>query len=278
MRQYLDLLRDVRTNGVLKPTRAKLLSTGDHVSALSVFGRQMRFDLRDGFPLATTKFVNFDAIVHELIWFLRGETSLKYLHYNNVHIWDEWQSDEGHVLFSYPQTWRAFGDLGESYKVDQIAGLVDDINDVVADPQSRLGRRLILTSWNPLTVEYASLPACHVMSQFSVTNGRLSCMMTQRSGDAFLGIPFNIASYSLLTYVLAHITGLEVGEFVHSIGDAHIYLNHIDQVDEQLKRDPLPSPALFIRQGLTEIDDLQFNDVILSGYTSHGRLKAEVAV
>lgn len=277
MKQYLDLLRDVRTNGVLKPTRAKLLSTGEHISALSVFGRQMRFDLREGFPLVTTKFTSFDAIAHELIWFLSGSTNVKYLVDNKVNIWNQWCDGRGELGPVYGSQWRSWKS-NDGRSIDQIRRLVDGIWHVKSNPESDEGRRLILSAWNVGDLPRMALPPCHLLAQFSVAEGRLSCMMTQRSADMALGVPFNIASYSLLTCILAHVTGLEVGEFIHSIGDAHLYCNHIELADEQLKRKPLPLPNLFIRKGLADIDDLEFNDIVLVGYKHRERLRGEVAV
>jgi thymidylate synthase len=277
MRQYLDLLKDVRANGVLKSTRAKLLSTGKTVDALSVFGRQMRFDLRQGFPLVTTKFTSFDAIVHELIWFLSGLTNIKYLVDNGVNIWNQWCDSRGELGPVYGAQWRSWKS-NDGRSIDQIRRLVDGIWHVKSNPESSEGRRLILSAWNVGDLPKMALPPCHMLAQFNVTDGRLSCMLTQRSCDLALGCPYNIASYSLLTCILAHTTGLEVGEFIHSIGDAHLYCNHLDLVDEQLKRKPFPLPNLFIRKGLTDIDDLKFDDIVLVGYKNHPKLRGEVAI
>jgi thymidylate synthase len=278
VKQYLDLLRDVRDNGVRKPTRAVLKSTGKPVDAISVFGRQMRFDLAKGFPLATTKSVSFDAIVHELIWFLRGDTNIKYLRDRGVNIWNDWSDENGDVAFSYPECWRSFGDVAGYTRVDQIANLVKWIKDVRDNPRSPYARRLVLSAWNPLTVEYAALPPCHVMAIFNVTGDKLSCMLTQRSADCVLGVPYNIASYSLLTHILAYNAELLPGEFIHSIADAHVYSNHLDVVDEQLSRDPFPLPKLSIRWGIDSIDSIERSDFRLVDYKHHGRLKAEVAI
>lgn len=278
MKQYLDLLRDVVDNGVRKPTRAILKSTGEHVDAISVFGRQLRFDLNEGFPLVTTKAVSFDAIAHELVWFLRGDTNIRYLQENGVHIWDAWANKNGDVDHSYPECWRAFGDVGGYTAVDQIGSLVRDINLTIDDPHAQVARRLVLNAWNPLTVAHAALPPCHVMAIFNVTDGRLSCMMVQRSADCFLGVPYNIASYSLLTHVLAQVCGLGIGEFVHSIADCHVYGNHLDQTYEQISRKPMTLPELWINPELKDINDLRREDVDLIGYYHWPRLKGEVAI
>lgn len=277
MKQYLDLLRDVRENGTRKPTRAVLKSTGEKIDALSVFGRQMRFNLADGFPLVTTKRVNFNAIVHELIWFLSGSTNIEYLTDNGVHIWDAWADKHGDVGPIYPAQWRDWrGSHNESH--DQIARVIDGIESTVANPSSFEARRLIVSSWNIGELKDMALPPCHVLFQFDVTDGRLSCHLYQRSADFFLGVPFNIASYALLTHMIARITNLKVGDLIISFGDAHIYCNHLDQVDEQLTRDPLPLPNLAISPSLADIDDIQFSDISLENYKSHPALRGEVAV
>ena len=277
MKQYLDLLRDVRDNGVRKPTRAKLKSTGEHIDALSVFGRQVRYDLSEGFPLVTTKRVNFGHIVHELLWFLSGDTNIKYLNDNGVHIWDEWADENGDLGPVYGFMWREWPPYG-FYAVDQIARVIYDIKSVRKDPLRSAARRLIVSAWNPALVEKMALPPCHTLFQFDVTEGRLSCQLYQRSADLFLGVPYNIASYALLTHLIAHVTGLEPGEFIHSIGDAHIYVNHLEQVGEQLQRDPLPLPVLEINPALEGIDLLDFGHISLIGYTPHPALRGEVAV
>jgi thymidylate synthase len=277
MKQYLDLLRHVRTYGVLKPTRAKLLSTGHKVDALSLFGSQIRFDLNQGFPAVTTKKLAFNAVAHELIWFLSGSTNLAYLKENNVKIWDEWATVEGELGPIYGKQWRSWeGPNGQT--VDQIAILLKGIEAVKCDPTASVGRRLIVTSWNPAQVEQMSLPACHTLFQFSLTDNRLSCQLYQRSGDLFLGVPFNIASYSLLTHLVAHVSGIGVGEFIHTFGDVHIYTNHLDQVDEQLSRKPLPLPRLVLDSSLKSLDHLDRGQIKLLDYAHHPALQAEVAV
>lgn len=277
MKQYLDLLRDVRTNGVLKPTRAVLRSTGKTVDVLSVFGRQMRFDLRDGFPLVTSKFTSFDAIAHELIWFLSGSTNVKYLVDNGVNIWNEWCDGNGELGPVYGAQWRSWKS-NDGRSIDQVRRLVDGIYHVKENPCSGEGRRLILSAWNVGDIPRMALPPCHFSSTFNVTNGKLSCSTKIRSNDLFLGAPFNIACYALLTHILAHTTGLGVGDLIYVIDDAHIYCNHLEQVDEQLAREPLPLPELRINQNLGDIDSVERRDLLLMGYKSLGRLKGEVAV
>ncbi|QEH33333.1 Thymidylate synthase [Aquisphaera giovannonii] len=277
MRPYLDLLRDVRRHGVRKPTRAVLRSTGEKIDALSVFGRQVRFDLAAGFPLVTTKKVAFNAIAHELIWFLRGSTNIAYLREHGVTIWDEWADEHGELGPVYGKQWRSWrGADGEV--VDQVARVVAGIRAVVEDPAASVGRRLIVSAWNPAEIEEMALPPCHTLFQFSVTEGRLSCQLYQRSADLFLGVPFNIASYALLTHLVAAVTGLEAGEFVHTFGDAHIYTNHLAQVDEQLSRDPLPLPRIEIDAGLRDLSAVSREQIRLVGYRSHAALRGEVAV
>ena len=277
MRQYLDLLRDVRKNGVRKPTRAILRSTGEKIDALSLFGRQIRFDLNEGFPLVTTKRVAINAIIHELIWFLRGSTNIRYLREHGVTIWDEWADDEGELGPVYGKQWRSWS-APDGTTIDQIDHLLKGIEAIRKDPTASVGRRLIVTAWNPAEVSRMALPPCHTLFQFDVTEGRLSCQLYQRSADLFLGVPFNIASYALLTHLVAHVTGLNVGEFVHTFGDAHIYTNHLEQVDEQLGREPFPLPGLEIDPGLRDLDAIERSQVALIGYRSHPPLRGEVAV
>jgi len=277
MRQYLDLLRDVRENGVRKPTRAVLLSTGEKVDALGVFGRQLRFDLAEGFPLVTTKKTAFNAIAHELIWFLRGSTNVAYLRENGVTIWDEWADESGELGPVYGKQWRSWA-APDGRTIDQIAGVVAGIRAVIADPTASVGRRLIVSAWNPAEVPEMALPPCHTLFQFSVAEGRLSCQLYQRSADLFLGVPFNIASYALLTCLAARVTGLEPGEFIHTFGDAHIYTNHLEQVDEQLGREPLPPPRLEIDPGVTDLATVERSQIRLVGYRSWPALRGEVAV
>lgn len=277
MRQYLDLLRHVLDRGVRKPTRAVLPSTGEKVDALSVFGYQMRFDLAAGFPAVTTKKLSFAAVVHELIWFLRGSTNVRYLRENNVTIWDEWADAAGEVGPIYGKQWRSWeGPGGE--RIDQIANVLAGIEAVKKDPAASVGRRLIVSAWNPADVPRMALPPCHALFQFSLTDGKLSCQLYQRSADLFLGVPFNIASYALLTHLVAHVSGVGVGEFVHTFGDVHIYVNHLDQVREQLSRAPYPPPRLRIDPSLKRLDAVERRHVELEGYRHHPGLRGEVAV
>jgi thymidylate synthase len=277
MRQYLDLLRDVRDHGVRKPTRAMLRSTGEKIDALSIFGRQIRFDLADGFPLVTTKKVPFGAIVHELIWFLSGATNIAYLKEHGITIWDDWADEHGELGPVYGKQWRSWsGPDGRT--IDQIAILLSGIKSVMADPTASIGRRLIVSAWNPADIAEMALPPCHTLFQFSVTERRLSCQLYQRSADLFLGVPFNIASYALLTHLVAQVTGLAPGEFVHTFGDAHIYSNHLEQVDEQLRREPLQLPRLELDTVITDLTRIDRNQVRLIGYRHHPALSGEVAV
>jgi thymidylate synthase len=277
MRQYLELLQHVLNRGVRKPTRAKLASTGRHVEALSIFGYQMRFDLELGFPAVTTKKLAWMPVVHELIWFLRGSTNIRYLQENKVTIWDEWADEDGELGPVYGKQWRSWpGPDGES--VDQIANLLRGIQSVRADPTASVGRRLIVSAWNPADVPSMALPPCHTLFQFSVTDDRLSCQLYQRSADLFLGVPFNIASYALLTHLVAQVSGLKVGEFVHTFGDAHIYENHLDQVREQLRREPLPLPRLELDPAIQSLDTARAEQIRLVNYRSHPSLRGEVAV
>jgi thymidylate synthase len=277
MGPYLDLLRDVRTLGVKKPTRAMLRSTGQKVEALSVFGRQIRFDLAQGFPLVTTKKVAFGAIVHELIWFLRGSTNIAYLREHGVTIWDEWAGEDGELGPVYGKQWRSW-QAPDGRSIDQIADLVAGIQAVKADPTASVGRRLIVSAWNPVEIADMAIPPCHTLFQMSVIEGRLSCQLYQRSADLFLGVPFNIASYALLTHLVAQVTGLAPGEFVHTFGDAHIYSNHLDQVDEQLRREPYPLPRIEIDPEVSDLSQVSRDHIRLIGYQSHPPLKGEVAV
>ena len=277
MRQYLDLLRDVRTHGVRKPTRAVLRSTGEKIEALSVFGRQIRFDLGQGFPLVTTKRLSFSTIVHELIWFLRGSTNIAYLKEHGVTIWDEWADAEGELGPVYGKQWRSWR-APDGQAIDQIANLVAGIKAVKADPAASVGRRLIVSAWNPADIADMALPPCHTLFQFNVTEGKLSCQLYQRSADLFLGVPFNIASYALLTVLVAHVTGLVAGEFIHTFGDAHIYANHLDQVDAQLEREPLPLPRLEIDPAVSDLARIKREQIRLVGYRFHPALAGEVAV
>ncbi|MEZ6141060.1 MAG: thymidylate synthase [Zavarzinella sp.] len=277
MDAYLNLLREVRHHGVVKEQRAVLRSDDTRPTVRSIFGRQIRFDLQAGFPLVTTKKMPWKAIVHELIWFLRGETNIAYLQQNRCTIWDEWADAEGNLGPVYGKQWRHWeGPAGE---VDQIADLIRNIEKVKANPNASEARRLIVTAWNPADMPDPKVPTgCHTMVQFNVTENRLSAQLYQRSADLFLGVPFNIASYALLVHIIAKLTHLEVGDFIHTFGDAHIYSNHLDAVDDQLTRPPLPLPQLQIIQQLTSIDHLQADWFVLENYQSHPPLRGEVAV
>jgi thymidylate synthase len=264
MRQYLDLMRDVLDHGVRKTDRT---GTG----TLSVFGRQMRFDLGEGFPLVTTKKLHLKSIVHELIWFLSGDTNIRYLKANGVTIWDEWADENGDLGPVYGAEWRSWP-AGNGETIDQIKQVVDGIK---RNPDSR---RLIVTAWNPADVDKQALPPCHCMFQFYVANGKLSCQMYQRSADIFLGVPFNIASYALLTMMMAQVTGLKPGEFVHTLGDAHLYSNHLEQARLQLSRSPKALPKMRINPEVRSIFDFVYEDFVLEGYEPHPHIKAAVAV
>ncbi|MDD6364881.1 MAG: thymidylate synthase [Bacteroidales bacterium] len=264
MRQYLDLLRDVRENGVIKSDR-----TG--VGTRSVFGRQIRFDLGEGFPLLTTKKVFLKGIIHELLWFLKGDTNIKYLVDNGVHIWDEWADENGNLGSVYGKQWRSW-ETTDGRCVDQISDLIDLIRN---HPDSR---RMLVCAWNPGEVDRMALPPCHCLFQFYVAEGKLSCQLYQRSADIFLGVPFNIASYALLTMMLAQECGLEPGEFVHTFGDLHLYLNHTEQADLQLSREPRPLPRMVLNPEVRSVFDFKYEDFRLEGYDPHPAIKAPVAV
>jgi thymidylate synthase len=264
MQQYLDLMRRVRTEGVRKTDRT---GTG----TLSVFGYQMRFDLAHGFPLVTTKKVHLKSIIHELIWFLAGDTNTKYLNVNGVSIWDEWADDDGDLGPVYGQQWRSWA-APDGRSIDQIAEVVETLK---INPDSR---RMIVTAWNPADLPDMALAPCHCLFQFYVAEGRLSCQLYQRSADVFLGVPFNIASYALLTMMLAQVARLEPGEFIHTFGDAHLYLNHLEQADLQLARSPRALPRMRINRGVRSIFDFKFEDFELLDYDPHPHIKAEVAV
>lgn len=292
MKQYLDLCKLILEKGTKKEDRT---GTG----TISYFGCQTRYDLNEGFPLLTTKKVHLKSIIHELLWFISGETNIRPLCLNNVKIWNEWpyekykQSEDyqGETLEEYVEKvvndeefakkyadlgpvygkqWRAFGI--ENFEVDQLQKVIDEIK---CNPNSR---RLILVAWNPLVIDKMALPPCHMMFQFYVADGKLSCMLYQRSADIFLGVPFNIASYALLTMMVAHVTGLELGEFVHTMGDAHIYSNHIEQINLQLSREPRPLPKIKILRKVENINDFKYEDFELTDYNPHGRIKGKVAV
>src|SRR5262245_16070698 len=277
MKQYLDLLRHVLDRGVRKPTRAVLRSTGAKLEPPSVFGYQMRFYLNEGFPAVTTKKLAFGAVVHELLWFLSGSTNIGKLKEHNVTIWDEWAKENGDVGPIYGKQWRAW-ETPEKQTIDQIAYVLDGIEAVKKDPTAAVARRLIISAWNPADILEMSVPACHTLTQFSLTEGRLSCQLYQRSADSFLGVPFNIASYALLTHLVAHVSGVGVGEFIHTFGDVHIYTNHLAQVEEQLQRQPYPLPRLGIDPAVTSLDRVERRHVVLHDYRHHPALAGEVAV
>ena len=264
MKQYLDLLQHVLDNGTDKSDRT---GTGTR----SVFGYQMRFNLADGFPVLTTKKLHFKSIIHELLWFLAGDTNIRYLKENGVRIWDEWADENGDLGRVYGAQWRSWrGANGET--VDQIANVVRQIRQT---PDSR---RLIVSAWNPAEVDDMALPPCHALFQFYVANGRLSCQLYQRSADIFLGVPFNIASYALLTMMMAQVCGLQAGEFVHTLGDAHLYQNHLEQARLQLTREPRALPKMHINPDVHDIFAFKFDDFTLSDYDPHPHIKAEVSV
>jgi len=264
MRQYLDLLRDVLDNGTDRPDRT---GTGTR----SVFGRQSRYDLSVGFPLLTTKKLHIKSIVYELLWFLRGETNVRWLQERGVSIWNEWADENGDLGPVYGSQWRSWPD-GRGGTIDQIANVV---NSIRSKPDSR---RHIVTAWNPAEVDDMALPPCHCLFQFYVADGKLSCQLYQRSADLFLGVPFNIASYALLTHMMAQVTGLEPGEFVHSFGDLHLYHNHFEQARLQLTREPRPLPRLTINPDKADIFDFEFEDFMITGYDPAPTIKAEIAV
>ncbi|MCL6636646.1 MAG: thymidylate synthase [Alicyclobacillus sp.] len=264
VQQYHELCERILREGVRKEDR-----TG--VGTLSVFGHQMRFDLRAGFPLLTTKKLHVKSIIYELLWFLRGDTNVRYLQEHGVTIWDEWARPDGDLGPIYGKQWRSFaGPNGQT--VDQIRWVVEEIR---RNPDSR---RLVVSAWHPVDLPAMALPPCHVLFQFYVANGRLSCQLYQRSGDTFLGVPFNIASYALLTHMVAHVTGLEVGEFIHTLGDAHLYLNHLPQVHLLLSREPYPLPQLRLNPEVKSLFDFRYEDIEVIGYQAHPPIRAEVAV
>jgi thymidylate synthase len=264
VQQYLDLMRAVRDRGVVKTDRT---GTGTR----SLFGWQMRFDLAEGFPLVTTKKVHLRSIIHELLWFLKGETNIRYLKDNKVSIWDEWADENGELGPVYGHQWRSWP-ARDGSAIDQIANLLQQIRK---NPDSR---RLIVTAWNPADVDRMALPPCHCLFQFYVADGKLSCQLYQRSADIFLGVPFNIASYALLTMMVAQVTGLQPGEFIHSFGDAHLYSNHMEQVTLQLSRQPRILPAMRLNPAVTDLFAFRFEDFSLEGYDPHPHISAPVAV
>jgi thymidylate synthase len=264
MQQYLDLMRHVRENGTVKGDRT---GTGTY----SIFGHQMRFDLNEGFPLVTTKKVFMRLIIHELLWFLSGSTNIKYLTENNVHIWDEWADENGELGPVYGSQWRSWP-TPDGTTIDQIEQVVNSIKE---NPDSR---RHIVSAWNVAEVNNMALPPCHTLFQFYVADNKLSCQLYQRSADIFLGVPFNIASYALLTMMIAQVTDLELGDFVHTFGDAHLYANHLEQADQQLQRSPMPLPTLMLNPEVKDIFSFQLDDFKLENYQSHGVIKAPIAV
>ena len=264
MRQYLDLMNYVRETGTKKPDRT---GTG----TLSVFGYQMRFNLEEGFPLITTKKVHLKSIIYELLWFLKGSTNIDYLNQHGVSIWDEWADERGELGPVYGAQWRSWP-TQDGNSIDQIS---DVITRIKSDPDSR---RLIVSAWNVSQIEKMALPPCHALFQFYVAKGRLSCQLYQRSADIFLGVPFNIASYALLILMIAKATGLKAGDFVHTLGDAHLYLSHLNQVDEQLKRKPFALPKMNIKNEITDILEFEYEDFSLEDYESHPHISAPIAV
>lgn len=274
------MISHVLSQGRHKPTRAKIKDGGDeyfNVDSLQVFGYQNRYDLSEGFPLLTTKRLSFKAIVHELIWFLRGDTNIKYLQDNKVRIWDEWADPDGNLGPVYGKQWRSWA-CPDGSTIDQISEVVAAIRKVKEEPTASVGRRLIVMAWNPADIKKMALPPCHCFFQFDVTDGKLSCQLYQRSADLFLGVPFNIASYALLVVLMAHVTGLQPGEFVHTFGDLHIYENHLSQVKEQLQREPYPLPTVVLDPELTDLTTMRADQVALLNYTAHPSIKGEVAV
>lgn len=264
MKQYLDLLQEIMDHGTVKSDR-----TG--VGTKSIFGHQMRFDLSEGFPLLTTKKVHLRSIIHELLWFISGDTNIGYLHDNKVSIWDEWADANGDLGPVYGKQWRSW-DTPDGRSIDQLSEVIETIRN---NPDSR---RMIVCAWNPSDVDKMALPPCHCFFQFYVADGRLSCQLYQRSADTFLGVPFNIASYALLTMMIAQVCGLKPGEFVHTTGDTHIYLNHFDQVREQLSRTPRPLPVMKLNPEVKDIFRFRYEDFTLEGYDPWPAIKAPVAV
>ena len=264
MKQYLDLLTEIMEHGTVKSDRT---GTGTK----SIFGHQMRFDLSAGFPLLTTKKVHLRSIIHELLWFISGDTNISYLHDNKVTIWDEWADENGDLGPVYGKQWRSWA-CPDGRSIDQLSEVIDTIR---RNPDSR---RMIVCAWNPADVDKQALPPCHCFFQFYVADGKLSCQLYQRSADTFLGVPFNIASYALLTMMIAQVCGLQPGEFVHTTGDTHIYLNHFDQVKEQLSREPRPLPTMKLNPEVKSIFDFRYEDFTLEGYDPWPAIKAPVAV
>ncbi|MGB5225609.1 MAG: thymidylate synthase [Arenicellales bacterium] len=264
MQQYLDLMRHVRDNGLRRTDRT---GTG----TISVFGYQMRFDLSEGFPVVTTKKLHLRSIIHELLWFLKGDTNIRYLKENGVSIWDEWADENGDLGPVYGSQWRSWP-APNGQKIDQISNVIEQIR---TNPDSR---RLIVSAWNPAEVDNMALPPCHSLFQFYVSDGKLSCQLYQRSADILLGVPFNIASYALLTLMIAQVCDLEAGDFIHTFGDAHLYLNHLEQVDLQLSREPYPLPTMTLNPDIRSVFDFTYDDITLNDYQSHPAIKAPIAV
>jgi thymidylate synthase len=264
MQQYLELLRHVREKGKLKEDR-----TG--VGTYSVFGYQMRFDLGSGFPAVTTKKLHFKSVIHELLWFLKGDTNARTLQEKGVTIWDAWAAADGDLGPIYGAQWRSWR-ASDGRRIDQLHDVVQQLRDT---PDSR---RMIVSAWNVGDLEEMALPPCHTLFQFYVADARLSCQLYQRSADVFLGVPFNIASYAMLTMMVAQVTGLQPGEFVHTFGDAHLYRNHAEQADLQLSREPHPAPKLWLNPGVRELDDFRYEDIEVRDYTCHPAIKAPIAV
>ncbi|MCT4781126.1 MULTISPECIES: thymidylate synthase [Exiguobacterium] len=264
MRQYHQLCHEILTNGIQKEDRTGTGTT-------SIFGHQMRFPLQDGFPMVTTKKLHMKSIIHELIWFISGDTNISYLQDHGVRIWNEWADEDGNLGPVYGAQWRSFPKPDGS-TVDQLADVIEQIK---TNPDSR---RLIVSAWNPGQLEEMALPPCHLLFQFYVANGKLSCQLYQRSADVFLGVPFNIASYALLTHMIAHVCKLEVGDFVHTLGDAHIYANHMEQVELQLSRTPKPLPTIRFAREIERIEDFTFEDITIEGYDPDPHIKGVVAI
>ena len=264
MRQYLDLMRRILDTGTAKTDRT---GTG----TLSVFGHQMRFDLADGFPLVTTKKIHLKSVIHELLWFIAGDTNIAYLKKNGVSIWDDWADENGDLGPVYGAQWRSWP-TADGGTIDQLRQVLEQIR---SKPDSR---RLMVTAWNPAEVDKMALPPCHCLFQFYVADGRLSCQLYQRSDDIFLGVPFNIASYALLTMMVAQVSGLKPGDFVHTFGDAHLYLNHVEQARLQLSREPRPLPRLTLNPEVRSLFDFVYDDVAVTGYDPHPHIKAAVSV
>ncbi|MBL6733367.1 MAG: thymidylate synthase [Candidatus Poseidonia sp.] len=264
MDAYLDLMRHILNEGVDKGDRT---GTGTK----SVFGYQMRFDLSEGFPMVTTKKLHLPSIVHELLWFLKGETNVRYLQDNGVRIWNEWADDEGNLGPVYGKQWRRW-EAKDGRIIDQVQNAIETIK---TNPNSR---RIIVSAWNVGELDEMALMPCHAFFQFHVAEGRLNCQLYQRSADVFLGVPFNIASYALLTHMMAQVCGLEAGTFVHTLGDAHLYNNHLEQAELQISRDPLPLPTLVLNPDITNIDDFTYDDIEVMGYEHHPHIKAPISV